>query len=117
MSFKMFEECINGDCAIVICKFLDPKDIITLYKMYPNILPKITRAFTRRIGEKIDEFFRETFKEKYEEFRKCMISCNAMLSGSLILQKILGERWPGHGWDRLDVDIFIAVKPIYGEEP
>lgn len=113
----MFEQCINGDCAIVICKFLNPKDIITLYKMYPKILPKITRIFIRRVAEEIDYFFKDAFKEKYEEFRKCMISSNAMLSGSVILQKMLGERWPGHGWGRLDVDIFVAVEPIFGDEP
>ncbi len=106
------EKCINGDCVAVICKFLDPKDILTLLKMYPKIWNKIERIYVRRIGEKIDEFFQQVFQENFDKFRKYMVKSNAMVTGSIILQHALGERWPGHAWDRLDIDIFMAVKPI-----
>lgn len=108
-----FENCIKSDVISIICKFLEPKDIITLYKMYPKILSKIQMIYKRRVAEKIDEFFRDTFQEKYEEFKKCMIEGNAILSGSLILQKALGEIWPGHRSNRLDIDLFIIATPIY----
>ena len=110
-----FQNCVKSDCVAVICKFLEPKDIVTLYHMYPKILPKISLAYKRRVAEKMDEFFRNTFKDNYEKFKKCMISCNAILSGSIILQKSLGETWPGHRSGRLDIDLFVAVKPIYQE--
>ena len=111
-----FQNCVKSDCVAVICKFLEPKDIVTLYHIYPKILPKISLAYKRQVAEKIDEFFRNTFKDKYEEFKKCMISGNAILSGSLILQKALGETWPGHRSGRLDIDLFVAVKPIYQDD-
>ena len=107
-----FENCVRGDCVAIICKFLEPRDIVTLYHMYPRILPKISLAYKRRIAEKIDEFFRNTFKDNYSNFKKCMISGNAILSGSLILQKALGETWIDNRTRRVDIDIFIAVKPI-----
>lgn len=115
-----FERCIQGDCAIVICKFLDPKDILTLYQMYPKILPKITLIFKKRVGEVIDEFFRYSFNSlsDYKEFRQAMIDSNATLSGSFILQAILNERWfKKHKRDKeykilSDVDIFVFVDKI-----
>ena len=110
-----FVACLHNDVVAIICKFLQPPDIITLYKMYPKILPKIRCMFNRRVGEEIDGFFRHTFKEKYSEFRKEMINSNAALSGSLILQACLGKRWAGHGFNRLDVDLFVRVNPIYQE--
>ena len=111
-----FENCVKGDCVAVICKFLEPRDIVTLYHMYPKILPKISLAYKRRVAETIDEFFKDTFKDNYEKFKKCMISGNAILSGSLILQKALGETWPGHRSGRIDIDLFVAVKPIYQDK-
>lgn len=107
----MFDSCIKGDCVAIICKFLDPKDILTLLKMYPKIWTKIQRIYVRRIGEKMDEFFKDTLQENYEKFKKYMISSNAMITGSFILQHALGERW-GSKWDCLDIDIFLAVKPV-----
>ena len=80
--------------------------------MYPKIWNKIERIYVRRIGEKMDEFFKDALKENYEKFRKYIMCSNAMVTGSIILQHALGERWPGHKWNRLDIDIFLAVKPI-----
>lgn len=106
-----FENFICGDYAIVICKFLDPVDILTLYEMFPKILPKIKYAFARRVGETIDEFFKDSFGVNYMQFRKAMISSNAVLSGSFILQAILNERWYKDQIKNIlsDVDIFILV--------
>ena len=111
-----FEHLICGDYGIVICKFLNPKDILTLCNMYPMILSKITNIYKKRVGEEIDGFFRRVFGDSYLEFRKEMVSANAILSGSLIIQTILGQRWAGHRFNRLDVDIFLRVDPIYTDD-
>jgi len=109
-----FESCIQGDCAIVICKFLDPIDILTLYNMYPKILPKIINIYKQRIGEHIDEFFRYSFKtyEKYIEFRKAMIESGAVFSGSFIIQVILNEKWYKKENVPSDIDLFVSVDKI-----
>ena len=65
------------------------------------------------MGEEIDKFFKDVLGDSYSEFRKEMVSANAILSGSLIIQTVLGERWAGHNFNRLDVDIFLRVDPIY----
>lgn len=110
-----FVTCIHNDVVVIICKFLPPADIITLYKMYPKILSKITYIFSRRVGEEIDDFFRHVLGGEYAQFRQEMINSDAVLSGSLILQACLGKRWAGHSFNRLDVDLFVRVNPIYGE--
>ena len=110
---NLFVRCICRDCAIIICKFLDPVDILTLYEMFPKILPKIKYAFARRVGETIDEFFKDSFDSyaDYIQFRKAMISSNTVLSGSFILQAILNERWYKDKIKNIlsDVDIFVLV--------
>src|SRR5581483_7912778 len=132
---NMFERLIHSDLAINLCKFLDPKDIIMLIGMYPKIYSskqaqnhnfrtlhsekiynKIEFAFKHRIGQKIDEFLRKIFGDQFDEFKENMIKCNGIISGSIILQMILQERWVSHNGDRLDVDIFVPVKPIPEDE-
>lgn len=108
-----FKTIINNDVVAIICKFLRPKDILTLYNMYPEIFKKVSGIYKQRVGQELDMFFRWTLGESYSEFRKIMVSSNAMVSGSIILQLVLGERWPGHEFNRLDVDIFMFVNPDY----
>lgn len=110
-----FESIIHNDVISIICNFLNPKDILHLYKMYPKIYQKISSVYKKRVAEELDMYFQATFKESYPEFRRQMISTKAIISGSIILQIILGERWPGHGFNRLDIDIFVRVDPIYSD--
>ena len=102
-----FNRIIHSDIAIVICKFLRPKDICTLCRMYPNIISKVSNIYKHRVAEEIDMFFRYHLGKDYIEFRKVMVRTNAILSGSLILQLILGERWVGS-----DIDLFVKADPI-----
>jgi len=47
----------------------------------------------------------EIFGDKLSDFKKSLVSTGAMISGSFILQCILGERWR-----KSDIDIYIPIK-------
>lgn len=53
---------------------------------------------------KIDTYLKELFKENYEELKKSMISCQAVISGSFVLQVLLSEKYQ---WSDID---FLLIK-------
>ncbi len=101
------ELVLNGYAFQHICKFLDPIDIINMCHIYPYQWTKLYYVFKTSIIRKIDNFFKEYFDHQYAEFRKEMIKNRAILSGSFILQMILGEKW-----EDSDIDIYIPIKGL-----
>lgn len=99
--------CVKGDCLAIIAKFLDPLDIINLYKAFPKRWETIWPVYRLRVGTKIDDWFKEQFKDRYHAFRKAMIKTKAVLSGSFILQIMLWEPWSDS-----DIDIFLPNKEL-----
>lgn len=107
MTSNLFQQIIFGDYVEVIAKFLSPKDIINLCKIYPKHWSRLYPQFKASVIKVIDDWFREYFGNKYEEFRKAMILDKAVLSGSFILQAILEEKWEG-----TDIDFFVSLKNV-----
>lgn len=94
----------NGYPFQHICNFLEPKDIVNMCHTFPYQWKKVYYRYRDCIKNKIDSFFREYFGEKYNEFRKIMVKSRAVISGSFIIQMILGERWPDS-----DIDFYVPI--------
>jgi hypothetical protein len=95
---------LKGNVSQVIMGFLDPIDIWRYHQTF-HINKQISYAiFKRRVMEKIDDWFKEFFGERYNEFRQIMVDTACIVSGSFIIQVILGETWEGS-----DVDIFMGM--------
>lgn len=63
----MFEKLVKSDVGIVICSFLNPKDILSLYRVFPTIVEKTQYEYKNSIVTTIDNYFRFVFsliKEK-----------------------------------------------------
>lgn len=90
------------DLAFEIVKFLDPKDIPAISKGWRINWDKLLPYYKDAIRRKIDCWFRNYFGPRYPEFRQCMIDDKAVISGSFILQMILGEKW-----NMSDIDIVV----------
>jgi len=101
---KLFESVFYGDSILIVAKFLGPKAIIMLCRTCTKIKHNLYSVYKHGIMKMIDDWFRAYFKEKYCLFRQAMISDKAVLSGSFIIQMILGERWKNS-----DIDIFTSV--------
>jgi len=56
----------------------------------------------------IDNWFRSYYGVNYDQFREAMIADKAIVTGSFILQMILGERWKDS-----DIDMFISIEDLY----
>lgn len=98
---------LNGYALQHICKFLDPIDIINMCHVYPYQWKKLYYVFKASVINKIDNFFRDYFGPHYDTFREEMIQNKAVISGSFILQAILGEKW-----ENSDIDIYIPIKGL-----
>lgn len=55
------------------------------------------------------------FENDYEEFSKIMITNNAFIAGSLILQCILNEDWSSDKNTDIDIDIFNPVTSLHAQ--
>jgi hypothetical protein len=93
--------CITGDTMYIIAKFLNPLDIVNVYKACSRNRHNYYTMFQQAVINKIDGWFREYFGDRYLEFRNSMIKSKAVISGSFILQMILDETWNS------DIDIFM----------
>lgn len=99
---------ITTDIVTILAKFLNPIDIINVCKAYPPNYKKLYPAYKASVARKIDNWFRNYFSDNdYILFRSCMIVDSAILTGSFILQIMLGEVWVGS-----DIDFFIGGYPI-----
>lgn len=98
---------LNGYPLWHICKFLDPMDIANMCHVYPNQWRKLYYVFRDCVMNKIDSFFKDYFCDSYDEFVKEMIKNKAVISGSFILQIILGEKW-----NNSDIDFYIPIKGL-----
>jgi hypothetical protein len=95
---------ICGDCVDIVAKFLDPMDIINVCKAYHFNWkrPVLHKLFKDSVCRRIDDFFRSYFGERYQDFKKVMIKSETVISGSFILQMILGETWKDS-----DIDMYL----------
>ena len=79
-----------------LCEFQDIKNNILVYYLNPvdvSILTSDKELFEKVFIYKINERLMNIFQDKYEQFRKNLNDNNLLISGSFILQCILGERW------------------------
>jgi hypothetical protein len=97
----------NGYAFQHICNFLDPSDIINMCHVYPYQWGKLYHVFKNSVIRRLDDFVKDYFGCHYNEFRKEMIQNKAVISGSIILQMILNEKWIDS-----DIDIFVPVKGV-----
>jgi len=104
---------LKGDCLSIICKYLSPGDIINLLNVVgKEKIFKIKDCYLSVAEKFIDNWFRNFFDglsqntnengtiKDYDNFRNNMIG--SMISGSFILQLLLGEKWGDS-----DIDIFL----------
>lgn len=98
---------VCGDYVDIVAKFLSPMDIINVCEAYHLNWkrPVLHQRFKESVCRKIDDFFRDYFGERYSEFRSIMISSGTVVSGSFILQMILGETWKNS-----DIDMYLLAK-------
>lgn len=104
---QLAKKIFYSDLIEVIARHSSPKDIVTLAQLYPPRLKPLQRIFREIIIGRIDGWFRNYFKSnpgKYEEFVEAMIFEKAFVSGSFIIQMVLGEKWEGS-----DIDIFVPI--------
>jgi len=96
------EKVLYGDAAKVIAKYLSPRDIVAFCDFYPKHYKKLFPYFKHTVMYDVDHWFRCYFGNKYQDFVEAMILDKAVISGSFILQIILGEKW-----SESDIDIFV----------
>jgi len=105
---NLYNEVLNSDCIETIIKYLDPMDIVNLGRarfIKLKYAKKFREWFNLSIGRNIDNWFKNYFGKDYDEFRSIMVKCGGVLSGSFVIQMILGENWP-----ESDIDIFFPMK-------
>ena len=97
------EDFIKSDIfKHILCPKLSPLDLwklkLTNKTNYTYIIYSMIRQSTLN---NINLRLKIIFKDKYDEFRKVMDETKSVISGSFIIQCILGEYWNGS-----DIDIF-----------
>lgn len=93
---------LKGDVIETICEFLHPADILNIRTLMPHRSNRLYKHYIASIGRAIDDWFRNYFGQHYLEFRRCMIEDKCVVSGSFIIQIMLGE-----AWENSDIDIFL----------
>lgn len=100
LSYKGF---LTKDTVLYITKYLEPQDIAVIFKAWRIGWKYFVPLYENAIKRKIDSWFRDYFGPRYERFRTCMIEDRAVISGSFVLQNILGETWKNS-----DIDIYMG---------
>lgn len=88
---------------------LAAKDIYTLSLTCKKFNTFFKDLLKEAILNKINQEFKEIFGDKNNEFKKLLSETNAIITGSFMIQCMLGEYWEGS-----DIDIFI---PVIGNYP
>jgi len=89
----------------VFIKYLCPMDLYNLAQTCKYCQKLITfKNIQVSTHYEVTERLREIFDEDWEPVREIMIKSKAVISGSFLLQCILGERWDGS-----DIDIYIDM--------
>lgn len=89
---------ITGDVFYKIVEFLDPADVISACRAFgpkKNLFDKYLESVPRVI----DRRFRDHFGDHFPKFRAIMSENKTGVSGSFVLQKILGVKWPNSDID------------------
>lgn len=87
----------------VFVKYLCPMDLYNLAQTCEYCQKLITfKNIQASTHYKVTERLQEIFDDNWEPFREIMIKSKAVISGSFLLQCVLGERWEGS-----DVDVYI----------
>lgn len=86
----------------IISLYLCPKDLLSL-KFTSKTLDKIInkKMFNNFVIKNVNSRLYHIFGEKLNEFKKIIQSTKCFISGSFIVQTILGEQWDGS-----DIDIY-----------
>jgi len=108
MSRSLVESVFCGDSILIIAKFLEPKDIVTICRMFKKIRYNLYGIYLQSVIRTIDSWFRGYYGVNYDQFREAMVVDKAIVTGSFILQMILGEKWKDS-----DIDMFISVQDLY----
>lgn len=91
-----------------ILSYLRPVDLLTLkfasWTFYKKIDKKIFYNFVARI---MNNRLSHIFGDRLIEFKNIMESTKCVISGSFIIQSILGEQWDGS-----DIDIYVTGQKI-----
>lgn len=104
----LFNQVLNGDCFEIIAKFLDPMDFVNLARsklIRHKHIKRFQHWFKLSATKNIDNWFRDYFGKDYNEFKSIMIQYGGVISGSFVMQMIIGENWP-----ESDIDIFFPTK-------
>lgn len=88
-----------------IIKYLNAIDLYKLTKVCTHYRNTMENYIEKNIIEEINKRLYEIFGADLPEFKKVLCDTNSVISGSFILQCILGEHW-----DNSDIDIYIPMK-------
>lgn len=90
----------------VIVNYLKMKDLFNLKFVCQVFRRKFTDGYLmKRIKKIIENRLKVIFGSTYNEFVVAMFKSKAILSGSFVLQCIIGEQW-----DNSDIDIYVSSK-------
>ena len=101
--FLSYRGFLSKDTTLYVTNFLEPHDIHALFKAWRISWKYFIPLYENAIKRKIDGWFRNYFGPRYASFRACMIEDRAVISGSFVLQNILGQTWKNS-----DIDIYIG---------
>ena len=106
------EHVLFSDPLLEIIHYLSPKDVLSLVNSSVKCKKIIKYVHFRQvIIIEINRRLRNIFGDFYEEFKYELENNQAIISGSFILQCILGEEWQGS-----DIDIYLPTKGIYMDQ-
>ncbi|AYV81549.1 MAG: hypothetical protein Harvfovirus40_12 [Harvfovirus sp.] len=89
----------NRDLLFSVSDYLSPVDMYSLNEVFPS---KYSSKYCKRnIIRGMNNSLRGVFGENLGAFKEALKACGGVVSGSFILQSILGEKWIGS-----DLDIF-----------
>lgn len=99
------EKLIGGDIRYVLSEKLGCKDIWNLLKVteYESTKTKLGKLLYPRCILEIKNRLKKMLGESYDEFVSVLSRTGAVISGSFIVQCLLGEEW------NTDIDIFVPM--------
>lgn len=100
------EKILFSDPLLEIIQYMSPKDVLNIINSSIEC-KKIIKYyhFHQIILKEINRRLKLIFKDYYDEFKKQLQDNQAIISGSFILQCILGE-----DWEDSDVDIYVPIR-------
>jgi len=113
---SLVKQVFYGNLLSILGKYLTSRDAIALCHVFPTNKHRLYPLINKLVTNAIDTWFRNYFDfprdtnysehpnifNDYAEFKTRMVSSKGVISGSFVLQMILGEEWKDS-----DIDIFI----------